>query len=113
MATLTLSPDYSASKTLKPKVIVHKFADGYEVRRADGINNKLKEWNLTFRRDRATIDTLDTFLTARGAVEAFNWTDPHGYAGVWVCDEYTEVFDEIDWGTITCTFREVPEVAAP
>jgi len=113
MASLVASPDYSAAKIQKQRIIKHRFGDGYEVRRPDGLNTKLKEWSLTFRRDIDFITSLDTFLNARGGVESFNWTDPNGYAAVWVCEEHSEVFDEIAWHTITCTFREVPEVALP
>jgi len=113
MSTFNFSPDYSASKALKQRIIKHQFGDGYEVRRSSGLNSRLKEWSLTFRRDKDTVTAIDTFLTSRGGVESFNWTDPNGYAAVWVCEEHSEVFDEIDWHTITCTFREVPETALP
>lgn len=112
MATFTYKPDYSASKQIKPRVTKFQFGDGYEQRQADGLNNKLQEWSVTFKRNNTDMDAIDAFLLARGAVEAFNWTTPKDYAGVFICDDWNNTIEDVGWQSITCTFREVPETAA-
>lgn len=112
MATFTYTPDWNASKKMKPRVNKLQFGDGYEVRQADGLNTKLEAWDLMFKRNTVDAEAIDAFLTARGGVESFNWTNPNGVASVYVCDEWTTTYNDVGWSTVSATFREVPEVAS-
>ncbi len=84
-------PSYGSQVAYKPDVRNAKFGDGYEQRLANGLNNRPRQWKVIFaNRVTATADQMQAFLDARGAVESFDWTPPHGSAGKWVCREWTE-----------------------
>jgi len=113
MGTLTYSPDYSAQISVKPRVLKSQFGDGYESRVGDGLNTDLETWSVKFSTDKTRAKEIFDWLRAKKGVEAFNWTTPEGNAAVFVCDEVSKTFDEIDWQTVSATFRQVPETALP
>ena len=61
----------------EPRVKIIKFGDGYEQRAPDGINNKLRSFNVTLNVARSTSRNIDEFLDRHGGVNAFQWRDPH------------------------------------
>lgn len=73
MAEFTWRPqdDYPISNA--PRVKVVNYGDGYEQRAKDGINNKLKSYQLIFRGVITEMQPIQDFLDARGAVESFQW----------------------------------------
>lgn len=110
MATFTYTPSFSADLEEKPLVQRIQFGDGYEQRVTFGINTQPKIWSLRFNnRDDTERDNILTFLRARGGVEAFDWTDPNGYAGKWVCDQWNTSQISCNFNEITATFRQVFE----
>lgn len=112
MATFTWSADYGASVDLQPRVKQVSFGDGYEQRVADGINTLRQMWQLNFsNRTLTEINAIDTFLRARGGIEAFDWTPPRAsVAGKFVCRSWqrTAVAGVID--SISAKFEQVFEV---
>lgn len=60
----------------EPQVSVVRFGDGYEQRRASGINNDLKKYSVTIRVDREDGPALEGFLSQHNGVKAFLWTPP-------------------------------------
>ncbi|ENZ9960161.1 phage tail protein, partial [Salmonella enterica] len=58
----------------EPQVSVVRFGDGYEQRRASGINNDLKKYSVTIRVDREDSPALEGFLSQHNGVKAFLWT---------------------------------------
>ena len=110
MATFTYTPSFTADLEERPNVQRIQFGDGYEQRVAFGINTQPKNWSLQFNnRTDAERDTILTFLRARGAVESFDWTDPNGYAGKWICSEWQTSQVSCNFNNITATFRQVFE----
>lgn len=110
MATFTYIASYGASVRKEPKVRTVSFGDGYEQRLAYGINTSPREWNLDFNgKTTAEADLIDAFLTARNAVENFDWTPPTGSAGKWVCRAWTRSIADINCHNISATFTEVFE----
>jgi len=107
MATFTYTPSFSADLEEKPLVQRIQFGDGYEQRVTFGINTQPKIWSLRFNnRNDTERDNILTFLRARGGVEAFDWTDPNGYAGKWVCDQWNTSQISCNFNEITATFRQ-------
>lgn len=90
-----------------PRVRVAKFGDGYEQRAADGINTLLRTVSVRLAADLDTLDAAEQFLINRGGVEAFNWYDPKGQDGLWVCRSWTRR-DGVTGGELSATFEEVP-----
>ncbi|EJM09736.1 phage-related protein [Pseudomonas sp. GM18] len=109
MQIFTWKAAYDASKAVAPVVKVIKFGDGYEQRQASGINRLPRKFSLTFKRETAGIDEIDAFLSARGAVEAFNYTHPGQAIGVFVCREWTRTNIALGVDGLAATFEEVFE----
>jgi phage-related protein len=109
MLEFTWLASYDATKTVAPTVKVIKFGDDYEQRQASGINRKPRKFSLKFTRLTEEISDIETFLSARGAVEAFKYTHPGQPAGVFVCREWTRT--DISFGVqgLSTTFDEVFE----
>lgn len=104
-------PSYGSAVSTKPNVKVVKFGDGYEQRVAVGLNTALRKWEVTFAsRANETADTIEAFFEARGALEWFNWTPPHGAAGQWVCREWAAQKTGPLTRTVTATFDEIVAV---
>lgn len=110
MATFTWAPDFGATLDRSPKVKTAKFGDGYEQRVADGINNNPRNWPLTFSaRTNTEAGQIMTFLDARAGVEAFDWTDPDGVAGKFVCRKYSKTLSKYGINNVSATFEQVFE----
>jgi len=110
MATFTYTPSFTADLEEQPIVRSVRFGDGYEQRLAYGLNTQPKKWSLTFlNRTDTERDNILGFLRARGGVESFDWTDPAGYAGKWVCKAWNNSLVNCNFNNITATFEEVFE----
>lgn len=110
MATFTYTPSFSAALSEKPNIRTVKFGDGYEQRLAYNLNYQPKEWSLQFAmRTNTERDNILSFLRARGGVESFDWTDPNGYAGKWICESWTVSQESYNFNNIDATFRQVFE----
>ena len=58
----------------EPKVVTVKLGDGYEQRRAAGLNNQLSTYSVTIRVRKCEHPSLKAFLERHGGVRAFQWT---------------------------------------
>lgn len=88
----TWYPDEGANESIKPDVTITKFGDGYEQRTARGINADITQWTMTFTGSSASgkdVLNIRTFLKSMGAVTSFQWTNPFGELGIYVCREYS------------------------
>jgi phage-related protein len=78
-----------------------------ETRVAVLIDSKLEDF--TVERTNTERDAILAFLDARAAVESFDWTDPRGNAGKYVCEAWQVTMRAYNFNTIQATFREVFE----
>lgn len=93
--------------TRKPSVITVKFGDGYEQRRAGGLNADLKTFKPVFRvTDEYSRAALDSFYpSCRGS--CFLWRPPkHNRTVRVVCREWS-ISDNAMYTDFNCTFEEV------
>lgn len=112
--TFTWKPKRSFTVTRTPDVAVVKLGDGYEQRQVKGINPLMDSYSLTFvgtggscRENIAK--QVNDFLTARMAVEAFNWTPSDtGIQKLFVCRSWSMQKDGPVF-TVTATFEQVPK----
>lgn len=110
MSTFTWTPDWGARATVKPTVKTTKFGDGYEWRQAVGINSVVEAWDLSFAlRDLDEGNDILDFLTTAGGVQSFDWTNPLGVAGKYVCREWPHSFENFNRLTFNLTFEKVYE----
>ena len=107
METFTFVPSYSSDVTAEPGVDTVSYGEGYQQRRAKGINNNPLAFNLMFT---GTTDVdrnaLIAFLTARGGVEAFIWAPPapHYDPAVpkyFICPKWTNSYIEVNNNSIS------------
>ena len=109
MLEFTWLASYDATKNVAPNAKVIKFGDGYEQRQASGINRKPRKFSLKFTRLIEEIDEIESFLSARGAVEAFKYIHPGQPAGVFVCREWERTDISFAVHGLSTTFEEVFE----
>jgi hypothetical protein len=110
MATFTWTPSFEATEGSQPRVRRFQAGDGYEQRLRFGLNTNPKEWDLTFaERTDTERDEIATFLDARAAAEAFDWTPPRGTAGKYVCESWQITLRACNFNTIRAKFRQVFE----
>lgn len=108
MATFTWAISVGSSYEVTPKVREARFGDGYSQTVGDGINNIPRVWNVSIALlDQTTAAAIDTFLRARGGAEAFDWTDPYGYAGRWLCKKWSRASGDGARDSINATFEQV------
>ena len=110
MPTFSYTPSFPATERSTPTVRTVAFGDGYEQRLAYGLNRDAKTWNLSFNnRTDAERNNITAFLEARGGVESFDWTDPHGTAGKYKCSDWSVDMPSYNKNTIRATFDQVFE----
>jgi phage-related protein len=72
---LTTKLSNSSSKSTSFKTIKAQFGDGYSQRAADGINNKIDSWSISWENlSSADKDTVLTALDAVGGYDYLTWT---------------------------------------
>lgn len=79
METFYWKVDPDMGVEAEPRVTVVKLGDGYEQRRADGINGILEKYNVTVRVKRYEDIFLRDFFNRHGGVKAFWWAPPSPY----------------------------------
>lgn len=111
MTTFTFTPEFGPRATYKPRVRNISFGDGYQQRQAEGLNSRQQSWDLTFAyRSQTEADQILAFLTARNAVEAFDWTPPYESTAIKVvCREWSKSVERSNLNTITARFEQVFE----
>jgi phage-related protein len=103
------NPSWGTSEQSEPRVRIAELGERNSYG-SDGLNADLKQWPMVFENiDSAKMSAIDTFLTARGSVESFQFTNPRALAKLYVCEQWDTVAVAEDFWTITATFREVPE----
>jgi phage-related protein len=76
--TFTWQHDAKPTGTTTLRVLTAQFGDGYKQTAADGLNNKVQSWPLTFTGTSAKLTPIRDFLDARGGYQSFLWTPPLG-----------------------------------
>lgn len=108
MDTFTWTEDYGVNATFTPDVNSLQFGDGYEQRQANGINNNLGVYPVTFN-NRTQDEGLAilAFLNNCGGVTTFLWTPPFGTDPiVVVCKSWTPTASEGNTISTSATFEQ-------
>lgn len=110
MTVFTWIPDFGCQGTVTPTVSVQNFGDGYQQRQNRGLNSQPEIWPLTFsNREPAEGAAILAFLSAAGAVTAFQWTSPEGVSIVVTCPKWTKTLLKGGRWQITAEFDQVFE----
>ena len=107
-------PTVGTSLTMRPRVRVAQFGDGYSQRTADGLNAQPQFWTVSWSPvTQADADAITNFFAARGGVQAFRWTPPGQAAPrVFICREWTVAPRGAQLVDINASFVEVFDLGA-
>lgn len=100
-------PEFMAQIQREPRVLLAAFGGLYEQRAADGINNDLRKWNLTFYKSTAIITAIETQLRGYGGLTAFTWTPSGENELTIVCRKWSRTRTAPDAQSLTTVFEEV------
>ena len=112
--TPPVPPTVGTTQTVRPRVFVAQFGDGYSQRTAAGLNAQPQIWTVSWSPVTQThADTITNFLAARGGVQAFRWTPPgQTTQRVFVCREWTVTPRGAQLVDISASFVEVFDLGA-
>jgi phage-related protein len=106
-ATFPYQPSLDVVGTTTYSVRTAQFGDGYSQSVANGINNAVDSWPLTFSGSSAKIAAIKAFLDATQGYVSFYWTPPLGTQSLFRAGPYTVQPHGADSYTLTVTFTEV------
>ena len=114
MATFpSITPNYQARKTTRPRVNVTQFNDSYQHRIKFGLNTISSVWTLMFDVSETDSDTIEAFLEARADDRAsFDWTPPDSSTSYkWICIDsgWAKSIPYLNRATLNVTFQQVFE----
>lgn len=102
-----VKPDQGASKSVEARVLSVQFGDGYSQEVADGINNLVETWTVSFtNRTQAEIQAIDDFFTALRGYLPFQWTTPDGKIKLFKCKKWTPSYSHSLDSSLTATFTQ-------
>jgi len=109
-------PDRTYLRNRTPNVRVARFGDGYEQRKAIGINNFTENYNVTFvNRPGTEMDDLESFFASLNGVTRLMFTientnlSPPEEDVICVCDSWTVNTPQPNIRSISATLRRVYE----
>lgn len=104
--TFIWSPRIDPTGTTTLRKLAAQFGDGYKQEAADGINNKMQSWPLSFAGSASMVSAIMAFLDGQQGYMAFYWTPPLGATGLYKCAAYTQ--QPLGNGTyqLSCTFEQ-------
>lgn len=105
--TFTFPPHIDPVGQINYRVRSARFGDGYSQSVADGINNRVSTWPLTFVVKDAVADQIIAFLDARMGYQSFYWTPPRDTQKLFQCVGFTHTAHGGGWHTIAATFEQV------
>lgn len=74
--TFTFERQAGANGTIDYRVREAQFGDGYLQATADGINNKIQTWPLSFVGNLAVVQPIIDFFDRHAGYKSFYWTPP-------------------------------------
>lgn len=108
-SSVNIQPSYPASQQSSPVIREVVLGDGYKSIAKFGLNTDLKKWNFTFDNLSETqLNTIITFLEARGGQESFDFTPPRESASSkYLCKTWTTSLPYSNLFTVKASFEEV------
>lgn len=107
METLPFCPQAGYSTECEPRRKVHDFGDGYQQRRADGLNPLQRKFSVSFNLNHKQAVILDDFFTKHSGVTAFQFKDKEsGKLFKVVCPKWSKTTGK-QHTQFSCEFEEV------
>jgi phage-related protein len=107
------SPSKSTQGTVKARVLLAQYGDGYAQRSQDGINVGLTTWSNMFGPiPWSVLTAIDTFLRGQAGWQKFIWVPPAPYNDItryFICSDWNWIYDDGQViSGLTANFIEVP-----
>lgn len=107
MAVFTYIPDQGATREVKARVEKTPFGDGYAQSLAEGANNLVETWKISFTlKRRGEIQAIDNFLKQHLGATKFTWTTPHGDTLEFVCESWSTSYNHEYDNSLSATFEQ-------
>jgi len=101
-------PIKGAQGTETARVLTAQFGDGYSQNAADGINNAVQSWPLSFLgRTKVEAEAIVSFFRRHKGYRSFLWTPPLGLPGFYKVASFQTAPMGSGFYTITATFEQV------
>lgn len=104
--TFTATPTGTPVGQVAFHVLSAQFGDGYSQEAADGINNKVQSWPLTFTGTKVEMQTIVDFFDAHAGWKGFYWTPPLGVQGIYKVTAYSPSPIGGPMYSVTATFEQ-------
>lgn len=104
--------DQASSGSTQFRVLINRYGNGYEQRAADGLNNNLATWEVSW--EGLTLTSFNTIVsaieTAKG-VDYFTWTAPGDASSKkWVIETYSRKNTSGGIYGVSATLRQVADL---
>lgn len=107
METLPFCPQPGYTTDNEPRRKTHDFGDGYQQRRADGLNPLQRKFSVSFNLPHEQAVILDRFFTNHGGVRAFQFKEKEsGRLVKVVCPKWSKTTNKRHT-KFQCEFEEV------
>jgi len=107
---LFYTPEYGSQPSVETRILKADFGDGYTQRAADGINNIIETWDLSWKNlQKNFANRLNNFFREKKGYISFKWIPPGEQSlKIWTCSSFSgmipvpgnELFD------FNATFRQ-------
>ena len=104
--TFSWTPLVGMNGTVKYRVLSAQFGDGYQQVAADGINNKIESWPVSFTGTTDEIRPIKDFMDRHAGYQSFYWTPPMGDKGMYRSFDITITPVEGDIVTLSTVFEQ-------
>lgn len=104
----TWLPDFTTSRNLDSKSRRSEYGDGYGQSVTFGINAAAEKWSLVLNNLTNTQrDAIRAFLRGAARTPSFEWQNPLGDTGDYICDAWTTTFNKFNNSSIRAEFTRV------
>lgn len=104
--TFSWTPLVGMNGSVKYRVLKAQFGDGYQQVAADGINNKIESWPVSFTGTVEEVRPIKDFLDRHAGYQSFYWTPPMGEKGMYRSFDITITPVEGDIVTLSTVFEQ-------
>jgi phage-related protein len=104
----TWIPDFTTSRNLDSKARRSEYGDGYGQSVTFGINAETEKWSLVLNNlTNSQRDAIRAFLRGAARTPSFEWQNPLGETGDYICDAWTTTFNKFNNSSIRADFTRV------
>ena len=107
--TPPIAPSIETTRSMKPRVLMAQFGDGYTQRAPDGINTMMETITVAWSRLKpADAATIVAFFEGRKGAYPFYWTAPRDAAPkLWIAESWDRGYPTQTHESVRASFKQV------